>query len=86
MELVFALMTYRIGANRSPGPVFFMASICCGGLYSRRASIQDRALFFHRFSTGFKALILVCVSKNASMHLQLNQEKGSDNYARCKTK
>ena len=38
------------------------------GLYSIGASIRDRALLIHRFSTAF---IMVCLSKNTSMHLQL---------------
>ena len=67
---------YRIGANRSPGPVFFRG-LCCGGLYSRGASIPDMALLIRRFSTAFKAPIMVCMSKNTSTHLQLYQEKSS---------
>ena len=52
----------RIGANRSPGPVFFRG-LFCGGLYLSGASIRDRALLIRRFSTAFKAPIMVCVSK-----------------------
>ena len=78
--------TYRVGANRNPWPVLFHG-FCCGGLYSRRASIRDRALFFHRFSTACKAQIMACASKNTSMNLQFNQEKASVycTYVMCKS-
>ena len=53
----------RIDANSCPVPVFFFCCLRCRGLYSRRASIRDRTLLIHRFSTAFKAPIMVCVSQ-----------------------
>ena len=75
---------YCIGANRSPGPVFFRG-LRCRGLYLRGASIRDRALLIHRFSTAFTAPIMVSVSKNTSVRLQLYQEKSSVTYVMCKS-
>ena len=53
---------YRIGTNRSPGPVFFRG-LRCGGLYLRGVSIRDRALLIRKFSTVFKAPTMVCANK-----------------------
>ena len=74
---------YRKGANRSPGPVFFHG-LLCWGLYLRGVSIRDRALLIHRFSTAFKAPIMVCVIENTSMHFQLYQEKPPVTCIMCK--
>ena len=51
----------------------------------RGASIRDRALLIHRFSTAFTAPIMVSVSKNTSVRLQLYQEKSSVTYVMCKS-